>query len=139
MNNFYCGLHILVNFAELADTTIRQLEERTKEGPLGAESHNETKRFCKPEKESGSIRLIRTTAKCLARGGDEKSGCFGDFRTFITEKDEEEQYKGKPRASLLVPFRGNRFNILFYDAEVTYFLAAFIQDKKIENPVLPPF
>jgi hypothetical protein len=50
--------------------------------PIGAESKSETARFSK-KSESGTIRLIRTTSKCLARGADDKSGCFADFRTFI--------------------------------------------------------
>jgi hypothetical protein len=43
--------------------------------PSGEESKSETARFSK-KSESGTIRLIRTTSKCLARGADDKSGCF---------------------------------------------------------------
>ena len=126
MNNFYCGLHILVNFADLSATVVRRFEESMKEGSLGAEAHSETSQFTKAE-ESGSVRLLRTACKCLARGCDEKSGCYGDFKTFMDQKDEDEGQKHR-KGSLLVPFRGNRFNILFYNAEIVFFLAEYIKE-----------
>ena len=67
--------------------------------------------------ESGAVRLVRTASKCLARGGDDKSGCYMDLRTYPNDK----YGKTSKRAShLLVPFRGNRFNILFFYAEIVF-------------------
>ena len=120
MNNFYCGVHILVKFAEVADKVIKQYEENTQTTEKGAGANPETKMFTKKD-ESSSIRLVRTACKCLARGADEKSGCYTEFKTFMNQKDEDEKRK-KKSASLLVPFRGNRFNILFYDAEIVFYL-----------------
>jgi len=120
LNNFYCGLHILVNFAEDLDGVIKWFEASTKEGPLGAEGYTETANFTKNE-ESGAVRLVRTASKCLARGGDEKSGCYVDLKAFLTDKYPKSSTKG---SHLLVPFRGNRFNILFYNSDVIFFWPA---------------
>ena len=105
-----------------------------KETSLGAEAHSETSLFTKKE-ESGTVRLIRTASKCLARGADDKSGCYLDFKTFMNSKDEEEKKK-KKSSSLLVPFRGNRFNILFCNAEIVFYLAQYIEEffGKINRP-----
>lgn len=132
LNNFYCGLHILVNFAEVSDGIIKRFEASTKEGPLGAEGYTETANFTKKE-ESGAVRLVRTASKCLARGGDDKSGCYVDFKTFLTDKYPKKSLKG---SHLLVPFRGNRFNILFYNSEVIFYLADDIKEffEKVNKP-----
>jgi hypothetical protein len=65
---------LLVNFAELADHVVNEYEKCVLDLPIGAESKSETARFSK-KSESGTIRLIRTTSKCLARDADDKSGC----------------------------------------------------------------
>lgn len=128
LNNFYCGLHLLVNFAELADHVVNEYEKCVLDQPIGAESKSETARFSK-KSESGTIRLIRTTSKCLARGADDKSGCFADFRTFINMQNASENYSGKlDRSNLLVPFRGRRFNIVFYNVEIVFFLKNYIRE-----------
>lgn len=134
MNNFFCGLHLLVNFADVTDKVIKSFEDKVKDKEMGAEAHQETKMFIKRD-ESSCIRLVRTTCKCLARGGDEKSGCYSEFKTFMAEKDEEENSKLK-RSSLLVPFRGNRFNILFYNSEVVFYLSDEIKEffKEVSIP-----
>ena len=120
MNNFYCGLHILVNFAELCDKVVKTFQNNTHENEkLGAESRPETAIFTKGD-ESGPIRRVRTACKCLARGADEKSGCYIDFKTFLNDKYSK---PNKKTSNMLVPFRGNRFNIVFYDAEVVFWLA----------------
>jgi len=127
LNNFYCGLHLLVNFAEVSDKVISDYEKSILDVPIGAGAKTETARFVSKE-ESGAIRLIRTASKCFARGADEKNGCYRDFRTFINTKSIDEEYSGKDRTSLLVPFRGNRFNIIFYNAEIVYYLSQYIKE-----------
>ncbi|KAK6196440.1 hypothetical protein SNE40_001665 [Patella caerulea] len=126
MNNFYCGLHLLVNMAETAQKMLLTVEKEELEKP-GISESGETSKFVSAG-ESVSVRMIRTITKCLARGGDEKSGCYKDFKSFILgkEKEEEYMYSGPSKHRLLVPFRGNRFNILFYDAEAVFYLSKYI-------------
>ena len=126
LNNFYCGLHLLVNFAEIADSVILRYEKLVQEVPVGAGSHPETARFIS-KSESASIRLLRTTAKCLAKGADEKNGCYKDFHSFMLSKNKDENLT-KDRANMLQQFRGNRFNIIFYNAEITFYLAPYIKE-----------
>ena len=73
-----------MNFAELADKVVKNYEDISEVEELGAKSNKETAWLVKKE-ESGPI-LVRTACKCLARGGDEKSGCYLEFRTFLNEK-----------------------------------------------------
>ena len=61
---------------------------------------------------SSTVELIRICAKALSRGGDEKSGCYQPWKTYI---------EGKGDSVKFVSFRGNRFNILFYLAQVLYY------------------
>jgi hypothetical protein len=42
LNNFYCGLHLLVNFAELAGHVVNEYEKCVLDQPIGAESKSET-------------------------------------------------------------------------------------------------
>jgi len=62
--------------------------------------------------ESGTLRLIRTASKALARGTDEKSGKYCDFKMYSKDFLQENGYYTLP----LQPFRGNRFNLLFENA-----------------------
>ena len=63
------------------------------------------------------------------KGGDEKSGCYKEFKSFIKSKDKDEEYDGNvDRSNLFVPFRGNRFNIIFYNGEVVYYLANYVEE-----------
>lgn len=76
-----------------------------------AEAYPETATYIlkKKESKSGAIRLVRTACECLAKGGDDKNGCFRDFKDYFSCETESTK-SGK----LLVPFKGNRFNILFF-------------------------
>jgi hypothetical protein len=124
LNNFYCGLHILVNFSEVSDGVIKLFEASTKEGPLGAEASTETSTFTKKD-ESGAVRLLRTASKCLARGGGMKRvGAMWILKPFCRQIYSKKSTKG---SHLLVPFRGNRFNIVFYNSEVIFYLAEDIK------------
>ena len=48
----------------------------------------------------------------MGGGGDEKSGCQGDFNTYITNFLKTKGLKYVPLKS----YRGSRFNILFSNA-----------------------
>ncbi|XP_070207979.1 uncharacterized protein [Littorina saxatilis] len=121
MNNFYCGLHILVNFAEVSEKVLKRFEDADDDQPQVEEN--------KRPNEGKTVRLVRQASKCFARGGDEKSGCYQDFRSYMMERDEAEEGLAKTKvAKLLAPFRGNRFNILFFNAEVVFFIHKEIRD-----------
>jgi len=92
---------MLVNFAELCDKVVKTFQNNTYENEtLGAESRPETAIFSKRD-ESGPIRLVRTACKCIARGADEKSGCYIDFKTFLNDK----------YSKLLFSEKGQQFSI----------------------------
>ena len=59
--------------------------------------------------ESGTIRLIRTACKAFERHGSEQSGRMVEFA-------ESARSNGIKGSLPLVCFRGNRYNILFFDA-----------------------
>ena len=65
--------------------------------------------------EPGTIRLIRTACKAFSRHGSEKSGVYQHFTAFL-------KINNVPR-NPLASFRGNRFNIAFYDAGAFYHIA----------------
>ena len=62
--------------------------------------------------ESGASRLVRTSAKAVHPHGSDEAGIASDFKSFL---------KGKSKELEIVSFRGNRFNILFYDAGALYY------------------
>ena len=95
MNNFYCGLHLLVNFAEIADKETKETEADKNE----------------------AVNFVRMACKCFARGGDEKNGIYKDFNTYLQRNENPNKWK-----NLLTPFKGNRFNILFQNAAALFFL-----------------
>ena len=93
MNNFFCGLHFIVGLAECADATLKLWEE-AQELPASGKS-------------SGSQR--RTACKGFHSRGSQQAGCSVQFQSYLSNQ-------GIPLAA----FRGNRFNILFYDAAGVY-------------------
>lgn len=115
---FFCGLHSLVHMADVASTSIAEAEK------AGAEPAVSGAEQCGKEGESGTARLVRTACKAFARGGDEKSGCHSMFAAFCQPFLKEHGFRTLP----LVPYRGNRFNILFMNAGLVYFL----QDKMVD-------
>ena len=98
MNNFFCGLHFIVGLAECADATLRLWEE-AQELPASGKS-------------SGSQRLIRTACKGFHSRGSQQAGCSMQFRSYLSNQGIHK--------IPLAAFRGNRFNILFYDAAGVY-------------------
>ena len=69
----------------------------------------------------GTLRFIRTVCKAFEKHGNEQSGAHA---TFLTLLRSVYHLKKVPLAS----FHGNRFNILFYDAGMIYYLKQAIQD-----------
>ena len=113
VNNFFCGLHLLISLAENTSKVMVKIEKDQLEGPIGAGDKASTKFFCK-KTESAVMRSIRTSCNLLSRGGDNKSGCFADFTAYLSQKEKHNS---------LTQFRHNRFNIVFHNAGSVYFLA----------------
>ena len=99
MNNFYCGLHFLVALADSAEATLVMWESIDGGNVAGS---------------SGTQRLIRTACQAFHHRGSEQAGCCTHFRTYLRQKG----IQNVPLAS----FRGNRFNIVFYDAARVFYL-----------------
>ena len=97
LHNFYCALHLLVAFADVSSANISKFECL----------HTEEK-----QPNCSTVNLIRMCAKAFARGGDEKSGCFIHWKTFLdTEKCKTTFFR----------FNHNRFNVVFVLAKIVYF------------------
>lgn len=120
MCNFFCGLHALVNFAEASKSSIKETEVNMFNGDIPC--YNKTCNGSDP----GVCRLVRTASKAfgVGSGGDEKSGCQGQFRTFASDFLREHGMRSVPLKS----YRGTRFNILFSNAAVVFFLQPVMKD-----------
>ena len=113
LNNFFCGMHLIVGMADTASSSLIQWESSQKFdvpqfGPVLVR-----------KSESGIVRLIRTACKALSKHGSEQSGVYQPFTTFLRSN-------GVAR-NPLATFRGNRFNILFYDAGALFYIAPLVQ------------
>ena len=106
INNFYCGLHLLVGLANAAEAVLKEWETNVCE--IGDQGRS-----------SGTQRLVRTACKAFHHKGSEQAGCSLYFRTYCRSK-------GILKIPL-APFRGNRFNIIFYDAAGVYFLRSHME------------
>ena len=106
INNFYCGLHLLVGLADAAEAVLKEWETNVCE--IGDQGRS-----------SGTQRLVRTACKAFHHKGSEQAGCSLYFRTYCRSK-------GILKIPL-APFRGNRFNIIFYDAAGVYFLRSHME------------
>ncbi len=78
------------------------------------------------DSDPGVCRLVRTASKAfgVGSGGDEKSGCQGNFKTFASEFLQEHGMRYVPLRS----YRGARFNILFSNAAAVFFLQSVMKD-----------
>ncbi|KAJ8313376.1 LOW QUALITY PROTEIN: hypothetical protein KUTeg_009066 [Tegillarca granosa] len=112
LNNFFCGLHVLVHMAETSNSCIKVVEEASFESvPIFDPGF-------KVPNESGTTRLLRTCSKAFSMGGDEKSGVYGSFFVFVKDFLKAHKMQSLP----IQRFKGNRFNILFSNAANVFFL-----------------
>lgn len=116
VNHFYCGLHFLVGMAEVAEKALFAWEKTQ----LEDEGVNED---VLRKGESGTHRLIYTACKALTKHGSEQAGCHAAFMAFLSDKGVNMP---------LVDFRGNRFNILFFNAaglwQIRDLVSGFLSD-----------
>ena len=81
MNNFFCGMHLLVSLAEQSDAIMKVWENLVFGDVLvGASS---VSGMSVGKSESGTVRLIRTVCKAVQDRGCEKSGKPVWFREFV--------------------------------------------------------
>ncbi|XP_077869756.1 uncharacterized protein LOC144361819 [Saccoglossus kowalevskii] len=106
LNKFFCGLHILVNLADCAVSKIAQFEAAYQE----EDKEDAAEQVL--DGESGTIRLIRDASKCFSRDADLSNGCHSDFKAFCDTINDKVRF---------VSYRGHRFNITFYLAQVLYY------------------
>ena len=114
LNNFFCGMHVLVGIADTTSSTLQQWETAHFETPAGAAAS-----IVSNKSESGIVRLICTTCKAMCRQASEQSGVYQPFSTYLKSNGIDR--------NPLATFRGNRFNILFYDASVVFYLSDLIK------------
>jgi len=76
LNNFFCGLHLLVG---MVDAALLQREQSHFEESVGAAALSNTYK----KSESGIIRLVRTACKALCKHASEQSGVYQPFTSFL--------------------------------------------------------
>ncbi|XP_057300254.1 uncharacterized protein LOC130630693 [Hydractinia symbiolongicarpus] len=106
MGNFFCKLHLLANFASEADKVLHSFER------MVLCDDYETVFAFNSAKESSASRLVRTACKAFHVRGSDECGVASYFNSFLA---------GRNQKSYFVPFIGNRFYILFYNAAALYY------------------
>ena len=101
LNNYFCALHLLVAMAEVCSASVRNFEKTSMAGDSSSQGN-----------EAGTVEMIRMSAKAFSRGGDERSGCHQAWKTYTKQENKK---------VLFVNFKGNRFNIMFYVAQVLFY------------------
>jgi hypothetical protein len=119
MNNFFCGLHLLTSIAESVAVSFKKFEDTFLDGQK-AGAANVAGVTVLNSTESGTLRLVRNTCKAFARGGDDKSGCHRDWKTYMKTVHNSKTF--------FLPFRGNRFNVVFLFGGYVYHLQDKIKD-----------
>jgi E1A/CREB-binding protein len=121
VNNFVCVLHLLVNMTECASPILKKFEnilEVIEDDPSSIDETEDGESRLTLLNESKTFALMRFCSKCFSCGGDEKCGSYAEFKTFCEQKNEK---------VLFVPFRGNRFNIIFLIGEIVFYHKDTIQ------------
>ena len=128
LTDFFCGLHSFVQLAELAGASVLEVEETN----LSERETTSPPFVLKKSCESGTVRLIKTASKAFSRTGDAKSGCYGEFKLFMKPHLTKCGMTSVP----LCPFRGNRFNILFFNVAHVFFIHRHMQQFLDQQPNL---
>jgi len=112
LNNFFCGLHMIVGMADTAASVLCHWEATSVASTPGSG-------VIIRKSESGTVRLVRTACKALSKHGSEQSGVYQSFTSFLSSH-------GVPK-NPLASFKGNRFNILFFDAGALFYIAPLVK------------
>jgi len=116
--NCFVGMHVINGLAHQTGVTLDMWETYLdmwvvfKGDKVGCVKLDST---LKSGGESGTVRLIRTVCKTVQERGCEKSGKPVQFRTFLFNKHGSDHVP-------LVPFKGNRINVMFHNAAGVYYL-----------------
>ena len=111
VNDYFCGLHFLVGLADQTETALKAWNKLLYDDrPIGSLANGGYSKGV-----SGTSLLTRTTCKSVQKHGCGKSGRTSDFYTYLTKE------VGFLNASF-ISFRGNRFNVLFYNGGILYYL-----------------
>ena len=113
LNNFFHGMHVLVGMADVASSALLRWEISHFNGATDT-----TSCVIRRKGESGIVCSVRTACKALSKHGSEQSGVYQSFTSYLVSNG----IKRNP----LAPFRGNRFNILFYDAGILFYISDFV-------------
>ena len=128
MNNFFCGLHLIVGLADQSQACLSKWEDVHFEGQTFGATELP---LIYDTSESRVFRMLRTTASAFHKRGNEQAGCMDDFAAFM--KDAGIQI---PLAEL----RGNRSYVSFFNGAGVYFLRDtllhFLQDVHEETNLL---
>lgn len=111
MDNLFCGLHLLVGMADVAEESLKKFERHFLDGKLiGSAAVTELKMYHRQE--SGTLRLLRTSSKAFAVGEGEKNGVSLFWKTYLNEKKEK---------NLIQRFKQNRFNLIFLLGQAVFY------------------
>ena len=111
VNDFFCGMHYVVGLADQSEVALKAWDKLLfGDLPVGSIAQGGYNKG-----ESGTYRLIRTLCKAVQTRGCEKSGRIADFSSYLID---EVGLSSVP----FITFKGNRFNILFYNGGITYYL-----------------
>lgn len=116
MNNLFCGLHLLVGMADVAEDSLKKFERNFLDGKLiGSVAVPELKIYHRQE--SGTLRLLRTSSKAFAVGEDEKNGVSLFWKTYLNEKRRKILFKGLNTTDLI---SSSFLDKLFFTTAMTF-------------------
>lgn len=111
MNNFFCGLHLFVGMADVAEESLKKFERNFLDGKaIGSGALPELKMFHRQE--SGTLRLLRTSSKAFTVGEDEENGVSLFWKTHLSEKKEN---------NFILRFKHNRFIFIFLLGQTVFY------------------
>ena len=112
MGNYFCKLHLLANFATETDSYLKEFEAIML-------SDDYEKQFAFKTKESSPCQLVRLSCKAFHPRGSDECGVASHFNAYLSHYEMKNN---------LASFVGNRFNILYYNSSIVYFLKDKIKD-----------
>lgn len=116
MNNLFCGLHLLVGMADVAEDSLKKFERNFLDGKLiGSAAVPELKIYHRQE--SGTLRLLRTSSKAFAVGEDEKNGVSLFWKAYLNEKRRKILFKGLNTTDLIL---SSFLDKLFFTTAMTF-------------------
>ena len=101
----------LLGLPDAAETGLSQFDKTVRTQPIQSFSQ-----IIKAN-ESGTTRTIRTVCKTFEKHGSEQAGIMAPFAVFLKESPVR-----------LTMFRGNRFNVLFWNGACVYFHRQHFKD-----------